>query len=584
MIVKNEATSLPRCLDAAQPWVDEIIVVDTGSTDGTGDVARRYGAAVVEWPWRDDFAAARNESLRHATGDWVLVLDADEELAEGSGAALRLACEQAPGDVVGYLVKIVCPRNGDGGLVRLNWFPRLFRNSPTVRFEGVIHEQVIESLAGCGRIERSRVEVKHVGYTLSPTLMAAKAARNLALLERQINDDPTYAPGWFQLAETYVLLNRLDEGIEAYRRCLRLLEASRLTLHPEVVAVALQNMGAAQIARGDRERGVKSLKAALEVDPRLIPARVHLGTAALTEQRAVEAAEHLGEALALVETLDDHGEYAISPWFIHFLHGCAQARQEKFDAAIASFNAALAHAPEHADSLWLLALTSGQAGDWHGCLAALERLIPLGRDDFAFHAQHAAALTSLGRHVEAIDSAQRALRFDPTSAPVLALAGEGLLRIGRAQEAARVYARLAAITPDAVPPLLALAHCYENVGDQSGMMRTYERACTLAPDSPDVLFALGSACLRAGALDAGAECLAAAIELRPDRADYRLNHALCLVKRGDIDAACEALATLLGRWPDFQEAREMLALLGRLPRPADLDPRGLPTTPPYNAT
>ncbi len=92
MIVRNESAGLPGTLAAARPWVDEIVVVDTGSTDGTREVARSHGARVVEWAWRDDFAAARNESLRHATGDWILVLDADEVLTEASGPALRAAC------------------------------------------------------------------------------------------------------------------------------------------------------------------------------------------------------------------------------------------------------------------------------------------------------------------------------------------------------------------------------------------------------------------------------------------------------------------------------------------------------------
>ena len=564
MIVKNEAAALPRCLEAARPWVDEIVVVDTGSTDDTAPLAAQAGARVIAWAWRDDFAAARNESLRHATGDWILVLDADEILTEGSGDALRHACESAPPDVVGYLVKILCPREGDGGLVRLNWFPRLFRRVPGVAFEGVIHEQVIASLAPHGSIARSAVEVLHEGYTLTPEQMAAKTARNLALLQRQIHDEPGYAPGWFQLAETYVLMDRMDDAIDAYRRCLRLLETSRLTLPPGVIAVALQNLGAALLARGDREDGLASIEAALRVEPNLVPSHVHLGTAALADQKPEAAAKHFANALAVVDSLAEDGEYEITPWLIHFLHGCATARQEKHAEAMQSFRTALAGNPRHEPTLWLLALTAGHAGDWRGCLTALDRLALLGRDDFPLHSQRAAAFAALGRHADAAGAAQRALELEPASVPVLALAGESLVRSGQFAEARPVYERLVEATPDVAAPLLALAQCHENTGDPAAAVATYERALAVAPDSPEVLFALGSACLRAGALDAADECLAAAVDRAPDRPDYRLNRALCQLKRGDVPAAREVLAALAERWPDLGQVKQLGQLLAKI--------------------
>src|SRR5436309_8928498 len=89
MIVRNEAARLAACLDSAGPAVDEIVVVDTGSTDGTQALARAEGARVVEWSWRDDFAAARNQALALARGPWVLVLDGDERLAPGAAARVR---------------------------------------------------------------------------------------------------------------------------------------------------------------------------------------------------------------------------------------------------------------------------------------------------------------------------------------------------------------------------------------------------------------------------------------------------------------------------------------------------------------
>jgi tetratricopeptide (TPR) repeat protein len=563
MIVKNEEPALPTCLAAARPWVDEIVVVDTGSTDRTREIAQAHGAHVVEWAWRDDFAAARNESLRHATGDWVLALDADETLTPASGPNLRRACEVGP-EVVAYEIKIVCPREGDGGLVRLNWFPRLFRRLPGVRWEGVIHEQVVASLSGHGRIERAPIEVTHAGYTLTPEQMAAKAKRNIALLERQLREEPDYAPGWFQVAETYVLAGRLEDAIAAYRRCLSLLELSRLTLAPGVVAIALQNLGAALLQHGDRAEGLQTIEAALALDPTLAPAYVHLGNYAMAEGNWTTAEQHFTRALGMVQQQGETDEYQITPWLIHFLRGCALGRQARLHEAMACYHEALALNPRHLESLWLLALAASEAGEWTDSLAALERLGAHGRDDFAFHVQRASALSNLGRVEEAADAAQAALARDGGSPAVLALLAHSLAQAGRPAQAAAAYERLAAATPDAPGPWLALAQCRQAAGDHAGMMAAYQQAVTIAPESADVLFALGSACLRGGALEAAEECLAGAVERAPDRSDVRLSHALCLVKKGDLDGARRALDVLLERWPDNPQARELSGLLSRL--------------------
>ncbi len=563
MIVKNEARVLRRCLESARPWVDEIVVIDTGSTDETPAIARDCGATVVAWAWRDDFAAARNESLRHASGDWILVLDADEMLLAATGPALRHACAAGP-DVVGYCIKIVCPREGDGGLTRLNWFPRLFRNLPGIRFEGVIHEQIIGSLDGRGRVERVDVEVIHEGYAVDAERMRAKGERNLALLRRQLDADPGYAPGWFQLAETYVLLGRPEEAVDAYRRCLGLLESSRLTLPPGVVSVALQNLGATLIGLERRDEGIRCIEAALALTPEMAPAHVHLGHAGLADGRWADAERHFEQALAIVERADGDGEYQASPWLIHFLRGCARTRQARYGDAIASFEAGLALHPGHAEALWLLALTAAHAGDSMRALAALDRLAAAGRDDFALHAQRAHALAVLGRHADATDAAVAALASQPESVPVLGLGAESAVRAGRLDTAADLYARLARVAPDPVPSLLALAHLCEERGDRAGMMAAYTRAVEVAPESPDVLFALGSACVRDDALDAAEDCLTQAVAHRPERADYHVTLALCLVKRLDLDRAATVVDGIAARWPALARVQELRAIIARL--------------------
>jgi glycosyltransferase involved in cell wall biosynthesis len=132
MIVKNEAATLDHCLTSVQDLVDEIVVVDTGSHDNTKDIARRHGARVFDLPWPDSFAAARNESIRHATGQWLLWLDADEYLDEANRAKLRALLSGLADDKTAYVMdQRSHAANGSATLVGQ---VRLFRNHPAIRW------------------------------------------------------------------------------------------------------------------------------------------------------------------------------------------------------------------------------------------------------------------------------------------------------------------------------------------------------------------------------------------------------------------------------------------------------------------
>ena len=127
MIVKNEALYLARCLDSVQDMVDEIIIVDTGSTDNTVEIAQRYQATIVSHHWQHNFSLARNTSLAHATGDWILVLDADETLERMTSERLWQLISQTSADGIQCIVRSFMPPQSllayEDGVVT-----RLFRN------------------------------------------------------------------------------------------------------------------------------------------------------------------------------------------------------------------------------------------------------------------------------------------------------------------------------------------------------------------------------------------------------------------------------------------------------------------------
>lgn len=185
MIVRNEEDNLPGCLESARHWVDEIVIVDTGSGDRTPEIARRYTAKVYTCPWRDDFSAARNFALEQATGSWILCLDADERL-DATGGDLRSLIKKHPHREA-FLLPLHNPiPEIPGSYTR---FPvlRLFRNKPAYRFRGKIHEQVTVHSPGAVGLAPAPV-IWH--RPLSVRERRRKRGRNIALLQRALAKDP----------------------------------------------------------------------------------------------------------------------------------------------------------------------------------------------------------------------------------------------------------------------------------------------------------------------------------------------------------------------------------------------------------
>ena len=195
LIVRNEAAHLQRCLASVLPFTDEIVVVDTGSTDDSREVAASFGARVDTFAWTGDFSAARNHALDLATGDWILYIDADECARAVDADALR-ASLAAP-DLAAAVVDF---RNRTG-VTRYHEY-RLFRRDPRIRFRHLIHETIVPdimALADAGmRIGVSPLAIDHYGYDGD---QSRKFTRNIPLLRARLARDPSHVYSWTHLGE-----------------------------------------------------------------------------------------------------------------------------------------------------------------------------------------------------------------------------------------------------------------------------------------------------------------------------------------------------------------------------------------------
>ena len=224
MIVRDEEQMLGRCLAAAAPAVDEIVIIDTGSTDRTIEIARSYGARVIQQDWTGDFSEARNASLAAATGDWLIYLDADEVLIAEDVQRLRALTGQTWREAIHVVETSFTGELGDGAAVTHNAL-RVFRNRPEYRFTGAIHEQIAPTLPtyALGRIGHAAVRIEHFGYLGSVRDAKEKSARNLELLRAQAAENGMDPYLHFNLATEYAAAGQPAEAIAEFQRAWTLL-------------------------------------------------------------------------------------------------------------------------------------------------------------------------------------------------------------------------------------------------------------------------------------------------------------------------------------------------------------------------
>jgi tetratricopeptide (TPR) repeat protein len=228
MIARNEEASIGEALGGACDFFTQIVVVDTGSTDHTAEIARKAGAEVYPFEWVDDFSAARNESIRHARGKWIFWMDADDTLSLASAEALIQDALSAPQDVGALIVPSQSIGANGVASTRVD-HAKLFRNLPGIRFEGRIHEQVLPSIEVLGlRWMRSGAVVLHAGYDLGEVGLDQKRARDWRIMQLELQERPNHPFVLFNAAMIARFSNRYEEALEFTERAIAESEARGL--------------------------------------------------------------------------------------------------------------------------------------------------------------------------------------------------------------------------------------------------------------------------------------------------------------------------------------------------------------------
>jgi tetratricopeptide (TPR) repeat protein len=448
MIVKDEEEHLDRCLEAVAGYADQIVVVDTGSTDRTVEIAREHGAEILHHEWTGDFAQARNVSFDAARCDWVMYLDADEVLVEGEGPKLRELLGRVWREAFFLVETNYTGALEDGTAVTHNAM-RIFRNRPEYRFEGRMHEQIAQHLPSYlpERIELSPVRIDHFGYLGVVRDTKDKGRRNIELLERQEAEQGESPFLHYNLGSEYAAAGDRAGALERFRKAWamlsgrtdlarfgfvpslagRLMKALRgcghhaealaegdaiLELFPGFTDVVLEQAFAARDL-GDQARAAELFERCIEMGDApgvyspTVGAGTHLARAGLADLRLRQGDDAAAETL-LRQVLEDH------PRFLAAVDPLAQLmlRRGVAPQAIADDIHALA-ADATAGVCFMLAVALFERGADAVAESELRRVLELQPGNDHARVALAEALLSQGKLAAAASEAQAA---DPQGA------------------------------------------------------------------------------------------------------------------------------------------------------------------------
>jgi tetratricopeptide (TPR) repeat protein len=367
MIVKDEEAALPKCLGSVKDVVDEIIVLDTGSTDKTPDIAKQFGAEVHHFKWCNDFSAARNDALQYVTGDWVLVLDADETLTQQIVPHIREAIESDLHLLINLVRHEVGAEQSPYSMVS-----RLFKNHADIRFSRPYHALVDDSISAILAKEPDwqvgylpQVAILHEGYQKNAIAQQNKYAKAQTAMESFLVNHPDDPYVCSKLGALYVETGKIAQGLELLIKGVASKQAS-----DEILYELYYHLGIAYSRLQNPKQAMAHYTAALKLHiyPMLkLGAYNNLGN-------LLKAAGDLKYAKAAYETA-----LRIDPNFAagHYNLGMTQKALGLLNEAIASYEQAIKLNPNYAEAYQNLGVVLFKLGNVQDSLSAFGKAIVL---------------------------------------------------------------------------------------------------------------------------------------------------------------------------------------------------------------
>ena len=274
MITKNEEKYLEQCLDSVKEIADEIIIVDTGSTDSTKDIAKKFDAKIFEFKWTDNFSAARNESLKHATKEWILVMDADEIIEKKDLDKIKNIINN-PRDFAGFSLEQksyiknyfegALENNSDFKLINeypfyiSNFLVRLFKNNLGLEFRHRVHELVEDSIEEKNlKYKKIDVALHHFGSLKNENLISEITGQYSKLIIQDLKENPENARYNYQAARMFLGQNDFSNALKYFEKTAKI-DSNYKLVFSEIAKIYLQ--------MNDRNRAIEYFRKSVNRNP-----------------------------------------------------------------------------------------------------------------------------------------------------------------------------------------------------------------------------------------------------------------------------------------------------------------------------
>ena len=568
MIAKNEERFLRNCLESVQGGIDEIVVVDTGSTDGTIAIAREFGAKVVTVPWTDDFAAARNASLAHATGNWALWLDADEELSPGSASELRRIIEETPQNIGAYMVRICNwlshPYRHEGGERAFHHACRLFRNLPGVEFRGRVHEQNLQSIhnLGFGCVHEATLQIDHFGYAAEVMSLRNKHERFITMLHREVEECPEdwlKAFQLFNLANAYFTAGDMPNAEKYFREA-----ASGINPDEEYTSLLYVEWAT---ALHRLERSDEGLSVCREAEQKGL-SHPGLGFAAgychlnLGDYAAARNsfAMSLAPDSSSRKYSDISGDAGLSSYKAMFGMALALKGLGLDSEALEMCMKAIDLQPEWTEPMYLAAVCFTDMGQLQPAADMLGKMLALNPGNEKAMERRAEILYQLERWEEALASLQQLRQIDPQNSGIMCKIAICNERLQRWQEALNAWSDVADVTGPTAEILVNVGRVLTALEAYGPAVDAYTEAIKLSPDYGNAYFNAGDLLYQLGYYPKAAETYLAGLQVEPERPSGFFVLGNCLFQSGQFDAAALAYCEELSHNPEHSQAQHNLEL------------------------
>ncbi len=564
MIVRNEEKFLPQCLNSIKNVVDEMIIVDTGSTDRTCEIAQSFGAKVYHHPWKNSFSEARNHSLSHATGDWILQIDADEALEQADIPLLQKLINADTYNVIFVAIFSELP----GGQAK-HYFQRIFRRGKA-RFEGIVHNQLVFE----GKALQSEIRLYHYGYNLCESEMQKKYKRTGDLLRQQLAENPDNIFVLANLIRNYRNEYNFEKVIELGEKGLNQLPSQTdlvFKIQRQRISIDLVH---ALLNTNQADRAEEVCKRALEENPESFDVHLVRGEILLKKRAFSDALNYFKKYLALKERENREPSFTVlSADFYHYEHGAYNNIGECYknlglfrEAEIAYKKAIELNRKEplyysHLAQLYISQNRLDEAEH------TVNSAVILGISNHFIYLLQGKIYSSQRRYMAAIDAFKQSIQGD--SKNITAYIHLIILFI-KTNQIALAEKTLSEITP-CYPDNLRLKCLSERIMHRKGDWKSpnifVQNMLKSDIQNNDVYLDLSDLCIEMGKYATAIEILERYLDSSPADATVLANIAVCYAKLGKLESAKFGFQAALKIDPGCDYALQNLDILNKIKTP-----------------